>query len=83
MSNKPTWRDDTGLVKCSVYKKCFAIRPKVCADGKKVWFGMYYKKYNIWSYGHELPDAAEYGHTEFVEAISEEDYIIRKLAETL
>ena len=83
MSIKTTWRDDGGLVKCSIYKKRLAIWPTVCSDGKKVWLGIYYKKYNIWSYDRALLDTTEYGHTEFVETVSEEDYIVRKLAETL
>jgi hypothetical protein len=81
MSLIGSWRIKAGLVKNPVYKRKFAFIPKLCADGTRVWFRMYYDKYEIWKYpggpGHE------FGHKDFIESITEEEYIVRKLAETL
>lgn len=78
-----TWRDDSSLSSTTTYKKKFALFP-VMTSGGRVWLKFYFKKYVTWhhkfgKYNH----GGDKGHTELVELISEEDYIVRKLAETL
>lgn len=78
------WRDDTGLVSTNTYSRKFAILPKKCLDGSIVWLSYYYKFVRVWS--NRIPTDFEdqyYSHPDFVGNISEEDYIVRKLAETL
>ncbi len=78
---KGTWREDSGLTYTRIYKRRFAFLP-VSVTGGKVWLKFYYKKYNIW--GHRFAgDLMEGAHPELDEKISEDDYIVRKLAETL
>jgi hypothetical protein len=80
----PNWRNDPGLSSTSEYRKKFAFRPVICSDGSKVWFKSYYKKYELWSHGKNIPYCDEdYLHTDFIENITEAEFIIRKLAETL
>jgi hypothetical protein len=74
------WRDDPGLTCKVFYKRKFALLPVSCSDESKVHLRFYYKKYNMWNTDHY---ASEYSHTDFVENITEADYMIRKLAETL
>lgn len=86
MGYMPTsnWRNDPGLTSKPEYKKKFALRPVMCADGTKVWLRPYYKKYEHWSHGHNASHYDEgYLHTDFIENITEAEYIFRKLAETL
>lgn len=81
-----SWRDDPGM-ECKVdYRKKFAFLPVICHDGTKVWLKRYYKKYELWShkgYGSTQPFDLDHGylHTDFIENVSEAEYIIRKLAE--
>jgi hypothetical protein len=42
----------------------------------------YYSKYNRWTSTH-VSEELEYCHTDFVENITEEEYIVRKLADNL
>lgn len=76
-----SWRLEAGLTKKSVYKKRFAYVPRLCSDGSSVWFKMYYDMYEIWN--HPAASEQTLGHTDFIESITEEEYIIRKLADTL
>lgn len=74
------WRNDPGLVSQIEYRKRFALLPVRCSDGEQVWFKHYYSKYKEW--GDESP--FEYSlHTDFIENITEAEYIIRKLSENL
>ena len=75
------WRDEMACV--SIYKKRFAILPKVCADGTKLWFKPYYAKYHIWTSHHTIRifDDTDYFHKDFVEYITEAEYIVRRLIE--
>jgi len=87
MLHKPpdNWRNDPGLSAAIEYKRSFALRPIICCDGTKVWFKFYYKKYEHWSHsksGKVYYDEG-YLHTDFIENVSEAEYIIRKLAENL
>ena len=78
MSN---WRDE--LTSYSIYKKRFAIIPTECSDGIKVWFKFYYSKYDIWTvdHGHIGLGDEGYRHIDFVERITEAEYIVRRLIE--
>ncbi len=80
---RPNWRDELTCV--GIYKKKFALLPKECADGTKVWFKYYYSKYNIWTPHHSIRvfDDTDYHHKDFVEDITEAEYIVRKLTEGL
>lgn len=82
----PNWREDASLT-CEVeYKKKFAWLRVSCSDGTKVWFKSYYKKYEHWvevSSTHGYFDDDRYCHTDFVEYVSEADYIVRILTEGL
>lgn len=81
------WRNDPGLSCIIEYKKRFAFFPVKCADGTKVWFRHYYKKYELWSHNHAGSGSkyrdSDYLHTDFIENITEPEYIVRKLSETL
>ena len=68
------WRDE--LQSCTTYKKKFAFVGVNLSDGDKIWFKSYYRKYII--YGS---DDVHRGHVDFVENISEAEYIVRKLQE--
>jgi hypothetical protein len=76
---KGTWREDSSLVCTTIYKRRFAFFP-VTVTGGTVWLKFYYKKYNIWKHQHKMAPGV---HSELDEKISEDDYIVRKLAETL
>jgi hypothetical protein len=73
------WREDSRIGCKIVYKKRFAFIPTVLYDGSRVWFDRYYKKYAMW-YAEFNPK--QY-HTDFVENVPEDVYLIRKLSETL
>ena len=78
------WRDDPGLESHSYYEKRFAITPVISHDGQKIWFKKYYKKYKSWSHTRSgLPLMIATFHRDFVENITEEEYIVRKLSESL
>jgi hypothetical protein len=82
----PSWRDDAGLASKSFYKRKFAIFPVDCTGGVRVWFKFYYKKFTVWKHSPSnkiFDDDVDYYHKDFNENITEEDYIVRKLAETL
>jgi hypothetical protein len=82
----PSWRNDPGLTSTTEYKRKFALFKVECSDNTTVWLEYYYKKYEHWSsgYGNKIfDDDTAYYHTDFIENITEAEYIIRKLAETL
>jgi hypothetical protein len=76
--DSPSWRDDIGLKFHIIYKKKWAYRPIICSAGEKVWFKNYYSVYRVWS--SDIYDD-ENSHIDFLENITEADYIVRKLAE--
>jgi hypothetical protein len=78
----PSWRDDTTLEAHPVYKKKWAFKPITCADGTKVWFKTYYTYYNVWGNKHH-DNTGIYRHRDFVENITEAEYLVRKLADNL
>ena len=79
----PNWRNDPGLSSMIEYKRKFALRPITCCDGTKVWGKFYYKKFELWSHGHsgKIYSEEDYLHTDFIENVSEAEYIVRKLTE--
>lgn len=78
-----TWRDDPGMVRSVVYKKRFAFLPTTCLCGTKVWLKYYYRRYELWSHGsNKIYDDGD-AHTDYIGNITEEEYMVRKLAETL
>lgn len=85
MTITQNWRNDPGLDSEIIYKKRFALFPVICTGDVKVWFKIYYKKYAIWGHknGKIFNNDDEYRHVDFIENITEEDYLVRKLAKTL
>jgi len=81
MSTENSWRLEAGLVRDVRYEKRFAIFPRICADGTKVWMKNYFNKFEVWN--HPAAGEQTLGHTDYIESITEEEYIVRKLAETL
>lgn len=82
IGDKPNWRDDDGLVHRLSFKKRFALRPVICSGGEKIWLKNYYSVYRVWSSGlYEEPGS--YAHSDYLEDITEADYIVRKLADNL
>jgi hypothetical protein len=86
--SSPNWRDE--LSHTTHYKKMFAVRSVICSDGTKVWLKNYYKKFRVWgqspNWGHSPTgpfSKRDYNHIDFVENITEAEYIVRKLAENL
>lgn len=80
MDNNSNWRDDPSLRSIIEYKRHFAFRRVICHDGTKVWLKFYYAKYKNWGTDWDF----EYGlHTDFIENITEEEYVVRKLSESL
>ena len=76
------WRDEMKPI--TVYKRKFAFLPKECADESVVWFKFYYSKFHIWNSSHRTAifDLDEdFGHVDFVENITEAEYIVRRLTE--
>ena len=78
--SSPNWRDDSGLACITKYKRKFALWPIVCADGSRVWFTRYYTKYEIWGVSSNI-FKSDYLHVDFVEYITEAEYIVRRLTE--
>lgn len=79
--NYTDWRDEHGIKSRPYYVRKFAIRSVVCSDGVIVRMKHYYKKYICWT--ADYIESKEYGHIDFIENVSEEDYIVRKLSENL
>ena len=83
----PSWRNEPGIMSVNRYKKCFALFPVTCSDGKKVWFETYYSKYII--SGNDIINSTNYTggeihlHSDFVENITEAEYLVRRLSESL
>jgi len=77
------WRDESGIKFRTVYKRKFAWIKVKCSDGSSVWLKPYFKKYLLWSSVYVEDDMFDDSHRDFIENISEEDYIVRKLAESL
>lgn len=89
MSEYKSWRDDPGMKTYREYKKKFAWWPKICGD-QKVWWETYYAVYSHWvhMYASSLPatvfeNADERDHVDFDCNITEAEYLVRKLAESL
>ena len=72
----PNWRIDSGLSHKTKYKRRFAFLPVLSLDNTIIWFDFYYKKYEIWGQDNS-------SHADFIENITEAEYIVRKLADNL
>lgn len=84
MTHKDNWRNEPGLESTHRYEKKFAYLPVKCSDGRKIWLNNYYKHTCVWTVGKPAEfEEQYYQHTDFIGNISEAEYIIRKLAETL
>lgn len=85
------WRKDAGLVCTPVYHHRFAFLPTKCENGLTVFFEWYYRKFNVWEYDRNSPhrrsdkesDIPTYQSVEFVENVTKEEYLIRKLSGNL
>lgn len=75
------WREDSGITMHTVYKKRFAFFPKMCSDGQKVWFKSYYAEYALYYYDTSRRRSDSGAHTDYIEAHSEETFMIKRLAE--
>ncbi|HEY6437041.1 MAG TPA: hypothetical protein VIY47_10660 [Ignavibacteriaceae bacterium] len=78
----PTWRDDTSMINVVEYRKKFAWFP-IKINDDKIWLKRYYSKYRIWANARVFGDEDDYKHTDFIENVTTEEYIVRKLAENL
>lgn len=80
-----SWRDDPGLTSHNVYKKRFAYWPVVSSDGIKIWWDNYYAIYTYWmaDHGSKIFHEDSMTHNEFNCYITEAEYLVRKLAESL
>jgi hypothetical protein len=76
------WRNDPALSSKIEYKKKWALWPVTCSDDVRIWGKFYYKKYKLWGFS-DVHGEFDYGHEDFVENITEAEYIVRKLAENL
>jgi len=76
------WREVEGFEGIPEYKKRFAFLPKTCSDGSVVFLKNYYEKYLHWvrEASHFL-EKDFHAHTDFVENITEAEYIVRKLSD--
>jgi hypothetical protein len=87
ISSTGNWRNDPGLESYILYKKKFAITPITSHDGQRIWMRTYYAKYTIWSGYDQNPGSlssnTSYRHTDFIENITEEEYIVRKISDVL
>jgi hypothetical protein len=70
------WREDPSLHKLVEYVRKFAFLPVKCND-HKVWLTTYYIKYEHWFCGDVTDN--EYVHTDRIENITEDEYIVRRL----
>lgn len=69
------WRDE---LECRpFYKKKFALLPITTKNGEKIWLKYYFKKFNLYHHRNNTLHC----HTDFVESISEEEMVVRKLSE--
>ncbi len=87
----PNWRNDHGIEKFITYKKKFAWRPIETLENEKLWWVTYYVVYENWTASYLAKthqangDIAEYTsiHRSRLGYISEADYLVRKLTESL
>jgi hypothetical protein len=85
---KKTWRNDPGLIFECEYEKKFAWIPVKCENDVKIWWKPYYIHYVNWGHTYNAANSqdstlmAAY-HQDCMGNITEEEYIVRKLADTL
>lgn len=86
-----SWRDDPNMMSKTTYKKRFAFWQIVCEDGTKIWWKNYYSVYRHWATSYFTPIGTNPGmfsedmeyHTDYVGRITEAEYLVRKLSESL
>ena len=87
MAIKKTWRNDPGLICETEYKKRFAWFPILCkGESKRIWLKTYYKQYMNWGHSFLNIKKGYYDsmfHQDFQDNITEEEYLVRKIADTL
>lgn len=69
------WRQ--GLEQEIVYKRRFAFLKTTCSSNETVWMSWYYSVYHIW----KDRSSCTMGHTDFVENITEAEFIVRRLSD--
>lgn len=78
------WRIVDNLTSRLYYKKRFAVLPVSVHTGEKIWMMSYYAIYCSWTSRLVLDDPEEdHSHHDFVENITKEEFVIRKLSGTL
>jgi hypothetical protein len=77
---QPNWRNESDLSHATEYRRRYALWPRTCSDGTQVWLAYYYKKYEHWTSRYDMQ---RHGHTDYIESITEAEYIVRKLSENL
>lgn len=89
MTLKQTWRNDPGLIFETEYKKKFAWLPVRCNnEEKKIWWKTYYQSFMNWGHSYSTAKSqdgmfmSKY-HQDFLGNITEEEYLVRKLSDTL
>jgi hypothetical protein len=80
MKIKRVWYDDPSCVINYEYKRKYSYWP-IKLDNKIIVFRYYYKKYLLVSYDRAFHDYDH--HCAYVESITENEYICRKLAGNL
>ena len=75
------WRD--GLHAEVSYKRKFAILPTKLNDDTKVWLKPYYRKFVSYCSEYGGDSDQYYRHTDAIENVSEETFVVRKLSENL
>ena len=86
MTIQKSWRDDPGLIYETEYKKKFAWLPVKITGETKIWLKPFYRKYHNWGHSTSNKRDDKYEcmyHRDFVENITEDEYLVRKLADTL
>ena len=73
------WRE--GLEQEIVYKRRFAFLKTTCSSNETVWMSWYYSVYHIWKDRHSYAKGRDVGHTDFVENITEAEFIVRRLSD--
>ncbi len=70
------------MTKSVKYRKKFAFLPVYTKFGERIWFRIFYKKYEIIQDMYTDEDGFLH-HVDFIENITESDYLVLKLADNL
>lgn len=85
MAEVGNWRDDSGLKSLKRYNRKFAIFPVICENNTRIWFKHYYAVRQFWfsDYSGHVSHDGYSSHIDKFGNITEDEYIVRKLAESL